>query len=59
MVANFACHLDMVINLNASYVRFVLGDTGAKTFKLGRVLKWYIVKTDHSVRVFIFKMHMV
>ena len=42
---------DMVINFT---VRFVLGDIWTKIFKLSRVMKQYIAKTDYSM-----KRHMV
>ena len=53
------CYLVTVINFNVSHVRFVLGDIRAKMFKLSRVLKRYIAKTDYSFGVFIFKKHMI
>ena len=53
------CHLYTVINFNVFRVRFVLGNKWANIYKLSRVLKRYIMKTDHSIRVFIFDKHMV
>ena len=59
MVANFTYAIRVQWVISMSLVRFVLGDISAEIFKLTRVLKQFIAKTDYSIRPLISKKHIV